>query len=309
MRLVTRLTGLSADTIRAWERRYGAIEPVRSAGNTRRFSAEEVRRLVLLRDATSKGHAISSIAKLSIEALEQLSGESPESPALPPESQLASDRGIAELRGDYRRAVERFDARRALDVLMRAASFLDHRELLFGLVVPLVQGFETEWTSGGLMAQEQMVVSQLRSLVSTLLRYAPPRADAPQILLSTPAGHRREMRVLVAALLAASRGLDPLYLGPELPREELVWAVRMSQAQVVLLALSKEVSAEEHRSMAARIEKPGRGVEVWVLGVPSGALGHRADSAKSFYDFDGLDDAFDGLLGGQRPAIPNFSKR
>ena len=45
MRVVTRLTGLTADTIRVWERRYGAVRPERTQGNVRRYSSSEIRRL------------------------------------------------------------------------------------------------------------------------------------------------------------------------------------------------------------------------------------------------------------------------
>ena len=69
MRVVTRLTGLHPDTIRAWERRYDAVIPQRTNGNTRMFSAGDVRRLSILRELVDHGHAIGHIASLSDEAL------------------------------------------------------------------------------------------------------------------------------------------------------------------------------------------------------------------------------------------------
>ena len=74
MRVVTRMTGLSADTIRAWERRYGAVVPARTDGNTRRYSASDVRRLGLLKEATDRGHRIGDIAKLSEGELAEIAG-------------------------------------------------------------------------------------------------------------------------------------------------------------------------------------------------------------------------------------------
>ena len=58
MRVVSRLSGLTADTIRVWERRYQAVSPERTGGNKRRYSGSQVRRLVLLRRATELGHSI-----------------------------------------------------------------------------------------------------------------------------------------------------------------------------------------------------------------------------------------------------------
>ena len=69
MRAVVQLTGLKAETIRAWQRRYGAVIPRRSQGNARCFTMEDVRRLALLKEATSLGHAISEIARLDEDQL------------------------------------------------------------------------------------------------------------------------------------------------------------------------------------------------------------------------------------------------
>ena len=72
MRAVVQLTGLKAETIRAWQRRYKAVVPRRSQGNARRFTMEDVRRLALLREAIRAGHAISEIARLEEDQLLQI---------------------------------------------------------------------------------------------------------------------------------------------------------------------------------------------------------------------------------------------
>lgn len=345
MRLVTRLTGLSADTIRAWERRYAAIEPRRSAGNTRRFSAEDVRRLVLLRDATARGHSISSIAKLSIDELERLVGSSTDlggrrggllpparggevagarraqpprpPPALPSSSTgtfeeepssrpragpaataVEANRGLQSLRGEYLEAVARFDSRRAYEILMRAATFLERRELVFEMVVPIIHEVGDRWARGELgVAQEHMVSSQIRSAVSSLLRFSPPREGAPQLLFATPPGHRHELGVLVGALLAVTKGLDPLYLGPDLPFEELKWAARMSKAEVVVLGIARDVTAMEAQELPVMLEQLANEVEVW-LGIPrrhplSLALG----MVRQFDSFEEFEQALDEVFG------------
>src|ERR671938_1468664 len=62
---VTRLTGLTADVVRVWERRYGAVRPARSEGGSRLYSDADIARLRRLRQAVEKGHSISQVAKLS----------------------------------------------------------------------------------------------------------------------------------------------------------------------------------------------------------------------------------------------------
>ena len=72
LRAVIRRTGLSADVIRAWERRYGAVSPDRSDGGQRLYTEEDVVRLVLLQKATAEGHSIGEIATLDVRALDAL---------------------------------------------------------------------------------------------------------------------------------------------------------------------------------------------------------------------------------------------
>src|SRR6185369_638101 len=69
---VTRLTGLSADVVRVWERRYGAIRPVRSEAGTRLYSEADIARLRHLRQAVEKGLNIGQAARLSAEELNKV---------------------------------------------------------------------------------------------------------------------------------------------------------------------------------------------------------------------------------------------
>src|SRR5262245_17972961 len=73
---VTKLTGLSADVVRVWERRYGAVRPVRSDAGTRLYSDADVSRLRRLRQAIEKGHSISQAAKLTEAELDAVISDS-----------------------------------------------------------------------------------------------------------------------------------------------------------------------------------------------------------------------------------------
>ncbi|NNC90010.1 MAG: MerR family transcriptional regulator [Akkermansiaceae bacterium] len=103
---VVRRTGLSAPNIRVWEKRYGAVVPQRTETNRRRYSAEDVERLVLMKRLTARGHAISNIATLSRKQLEARLAK--ESAAEPPERirttaehrLLAAGAGTASLAGE-----------------------------------------------------------------------------------------------------------------------------------------------------------------------------------------------------------------
>ena len=72
IQVVARRTGLTADVLRVWEKRYGVVEPARSSGGHRLYSDLDVERLSLLHRAISGGRRISRVAVLPIEDLRDM---------------------------------------------------------------------------------------------------------------------------------------------------------------------------------------------------------------------------------------------
>ena len=69
---VARYVGVSTHALRAWERRYGTVEPQRTPGGSRLYDAAQIDRLKTLKDLTDYGHSIGEIAKLSLVELKRL---------------------------------------------------------------------------------------------------------------------------------------------------------------------------------------------------------------------------------------------
>lgn len=290
MRLVTRLTGLTSDTIRAWERRYRAIEPERSSGNTRQFSAGDVRRLSLLKEVTDLGHPISSVARLDVDELEALVSASVSS---------SGDRGArVRARGEpsqaricetYLGAVTRLDTSRSMEVLRDATERLDPHDFVFSVALPILQEVGRRWSHGDLgVAQEHVVSAQMAALLGNLVASAAPRG-APRLLLTTPPGHRHELGVLVAGILAALRNVDPVYLGPDLPWSEIEWAVQMSAPRVVVLSVVRDLGPNELDQLVGELDRLAEQVPIW-LGCPAThALVGRPARARLFHSYAQFD--------------------
>ncbi|MGM0575967.1 MAG: MerR family transcriptional regulator [Myxococcota bacterium] len=291
MRLVTRMTGLSAATIRAWERRYSAVAPRRSEGNTRLFSSDDVRRLTLLRQAVERGHAIREVARLEEDALEELVGEDAgegEAGRLEPTS--ATARADADLRTAYLDAVSRFEVGLADQLVRRAAALLPPHDFALDVAVPIAREVGRRWERGQYgVAQEHLVSAQLQGALSSLLQFVPADPGAPRAVVATPPGERHALGVLVASLLALARGIEPVYLGTELPLEELDWAVDVSRAGLVLSAVVCEPEPGELESVAARLEAMARRVPVWIGCRDGHALCELASGPRWFHDFLSLD--------------------
>lgn len=290
MRVVTRLTGLSAHTIRVWERRYGAVVPERTSGNTRRYSAGDVRKLSLLKRATDLGYAIREVAALEPEALEELverESEVDRSSEGPPG---AAENAYQAIMDQYLTSIARFEYFRAHETISRAAALLAADEFIFRIVLPLMRETGERWERGEFtVAHEHAVTAQMRGLLDTLLRMNSPQAGVPQFLASTPEGHLHEFGALVASQMAAIRGYEPLYLGPNMPADDLVYAAEHSRATVILISVVRDMDDAEMRSFDEALRRLQEHIEVWVGMPPEHAARGRVEGVRYFDRFEDLD--------------------
>ena len=235
MRLVSERTGLSADVLRAWERRHGVVAPERSPGGQRWYTEADVQRLRLLARAVEAGRSISTVATLSAEALvDVVRSEEASILARGTRYALAGQPFLAESSG----AVERLDGS-ALEATLRQATLrLNIDELLDGVISPLVRMVGDRWHSGQLSpAHEHLTTAVIRRLLGWLAEQYAPAADAPAVLVTTPAGQMHEVGASLAAATAAACGWRVVYLGPNLPARDIASACRTSGARAVALSI------------------------------------------------------------------------
>jgi MerR family transcriptional regulator, light-induced transcriptional regulator len=264
IRAVSRITGLALDTLRAWERRYKAVVPERSERG-RHYSPAQIERLLLIGQLVQKGHAIGRIAPLPDEELKNLLVQQPNQTAPEPEP-------VLEILAPILAAIEDFDSARALDELSRLAAILPPRGLVYQVAVPLMQEVGARWHDGTLaISQEHLVSQMLRTLLGSMVRLFRPSNPATKMVFATPAGESHEFGILASAMLASMAGIEPVYLGPDLPAREIAEAAHRVSAGVIVLgiAVMTETTAEEVRKVAAAMPE---GVELWIGGAGSAGL-------------------------------------
>jgi DNA-binding transcriptional MerR regulator len=257
IRAVSKLTGVSIDTLRAWERRYGAVTPVRDRRG-RLYSEADVARLRLIQRAVSAGHSIGRIAALSDHQLQRLAADR----AAP----SAPDRGLET--SALRAALLSFDTADVGREASRLAALLPPIELVRDALLPLLRDVGDQWNArrDG-VALEHAMSSTVQHLFGSLLRFHARRAGAARLLFATPAGDRHEIGILAAAVLAASRGLAVSYIGPDVPARHLVEAVKAANAQVLVLGLTfTSKPADRERELRAILQALPPAVEVWIGG-------------------------------------------
>jgi MerR family transcriptional regulator, light-induced transcriptional regulator len=251
---VARLTGLPLDTLRAWERRYDAVRPRRD-DRGRIYTTADVTRLTLLGALVDEGHAIGRIAGLPDAALRQLHRASV--PAAPPQALAAN---LAPLLS----AVRRYDLPEIQASLNRFALMLAPGDLVFAVVLPLLRDVGERWEAGTIRpSQEHLVSAVIRSVLGGMLRTMARASRPVRMVLATPAGERHELGLLCAAVLAADRGVEVVYLGPDLPAADIAHASIAAAADILVLS-GTAPNVVDYRDLA-KLRKLAR-TEVWVGG-------------------------------------------
>lgn len=279
-------TGLSVETLRAWERRYRVVEPKRDASGRRGYTACDVSRLRTLREITECGHPIGKLAQLSGEQLSRLLAEG--EAAQPPGQQPA-----AALVARILCAVERYDPADCDQAVAAAFALLPAADAARSVLAPALREVGERWHRGEFtVGQERILSGSARQRLAGLLNTFCGGARGPGIVFATLSGEQHELGALTHAMLAASRQMRAHYLGTDMPPDELGNFARRVGAAAVAVSLVMPAALDEglRQLQALRRDLPAS-CELWIGG-GAAALADPADfPAGSIYmagkcDFD-----------------------
>jgi DNA-binding transcriptional MerR regulator/methylmalonyl-CoA mutase cobalamin-binding subunit len=260
IKAVSQATGLSVETLRAWERRYEVVRPNRDTAGRRTYSAADVARLRLLRAATEVGHTISKLAPLADDELAKLVQQS--GGMARPMSRSASfvERALE--------AAEASDPAGVEEILISAIALLPPNEVAHHVISPLVFEVGERWHRGEIsIAQEHMVTDIVRRLVISVSRGYLRSDNGPCLVLATMSGERHELGILLCGWLAAARRIRTHYLGSDCPPAEIARFALDVEARAILLSIvmpENQVAALGHlNEITSAVD--GR-TEVWIGG-------------------------------------------
>lgn len=248
IRVVSERTGLSPDVLRAWEKRYAAVQPPRRDGAGQRlYSDADVERLRLLRRVTQAGRSIGQVAELTTGELAALAREDETERTVtalaPPPAQPGPARGYLD------RAMEearRLDGSGLEAVLRRAMVALRADEFVDDVAVPFLRAIGEEWEAGTLgVAHEHMSSAVMRRVLSLVTDTFEPEEGAPEVVIATPSRQQHELGALLAAAAAAASGWSVTFLGADLPAEEIAAAARQRGAAAVALSIVYPVAGPD----------------------------------------------------------------
>jgi DNA-binding transcriptional MerR regulator/methylmalonyl-CoA mutase cobalamin-binding subunit len=259
IKVAARRTGLTAATLRAWERRHGAVSPARSGTERRLYTDADIERLRLMRELAAQGHGVGQLARASTEELASLARDersvqrvAAATSATIAEAEVAPS-GSVSLEA-CERAVRGLDGPGLHRLLMRAIVELGPVRFVDDIAAPLCHRIGALWEQGVLgVAHEHVASVAIRQALGFLLdTLRVSDADAPRMVATTPPGQRHEFGAMMAAAVASMNGWQVAYLGPDLPPDEIAGAVRQAGARVLALSI---VSTQGGPALAAELRR------------------------------------------------------
>jgi MerR family transcriptional regulator, light-induced transcriptional regulator len=234
---LSRRVGVSDHVLRAWERRYGLLDPQRSSGGFRLYTEDDERRVRRMVTLLDQGLSASEAARVALAAV-PTNGHRPGPPGTPPEvpPSRASRAELAVRRRQLAEHLEAFEepaAQQVLDALLTADTV---ETALREVVLPYLHDLGDRWSAGEVsVAQEHFASQVVRGRLAALTRgWGEDRG--PRALLACPPGEHHDLALLAFGVVLARRGWGVDFLGADTPVDSLEDVAAGRQATVVMSA-------------------------------------------------------------------------
>ena len=211
---VSRLTGLSKVSIRAWERRYGIIKPIRRPNGFREYTEADIGLLRFLKQETERGAKIGELVSLTQEELTRRAHGCTQ-------NSVAADTSVSIL-DDLLSALDPLDATRFERRLNEAVSMVPFEEALGRTLLPLQLRVGELWHENRLsVAVEHFVTKQIQQRLFVAIHQLKVAEFGPRIVIACPKGEHHEIAAMMVAYIAVLRGWRAFYLGGDVPIADL----------------------------------------------------------------------------------------
>ncbi len=266
---VSRRTGVAVPTLRAWERRYGLLDPDRTEGGHRLYREDDVTRVqamsALLADGWSAAAAARQVLRepASVTPLRPVPGGGEGGgPGDGGTAGMGSGDAAAGLIQRLDRAIDTFDAADADLVVDDVLARLEIPSALDEVLLPVLRRIGDGWEKDPrVIAREHFATNTLRPRLQRLLRVSAGSPTDRVCLAAAPEGEEHDLGLLASAVVAAHAGWRVHYLGPRTPTSALQHSIRELAPRVVLLGTVYRAHAE-----ALLAEEPDLGPCGIVLG-------------------------------------------
>ena len=235
IRTVSSLTGVNSVTLRAWERRYDLVKPVRTSKGHRLYTMADVDLIHQVVSLLDNGMSIGQVRQV-LDA-DQARPE--------PARELSFDVGPWLSDQDrLLRAIAAFDDGELDEIYNEVLSLYPVDIVTSRLIVPLLGELGERWVHGlGSIAEEHFFSVFLRNKLGARFHHLNRNRQGPRLLAACLPGEQHEVGLLLFALAALDRDYRVVVLGPNTPLSELPPVVGRVAAQAIVLSGSADIAA------------------------------------------------------------------
>jgi len=289
LKAVTKETGLTPATLRAWERRYELFKPHRSSGGHRLYSEEEINLLKWLVERQKEGLSISRAIDLW-----RTQGAQPPVPMHnPPATHIVPAMGgdtLSQLRRSWCEACLAFNEPEAELVVAKAMAIATPEAVCTHVLQKGLAELGQGWYAGRVSVQQEHFASALAARrLNTLFAVAPLPSRTGRLLAACPPGEGHDLALLMLAFILRWRGWDVIYLGADVPLDRLDSTLLATAPHLVLSAAQTLPGAASLLELAEFVNNRsiplayGGGIFNEIVGlserIPGHFLGQNVDAA------------------------------
>jgi methylmalonyl-CoA mutase cobalamin-binding subunit len=285
---LSKATGIPAETLRTWERRYGFPRPERTPSGHRRYSVESVDRLRLIAKALDHGHRASDVVAAEPDQLRKLVSltEPAAVAAVPRPASHRIDSASFGDADDWLGYLRRLDGEALTCAFRRDWNQLGALRFVKERVGPFLVAVGEAWENGELdVFHEHFASERLRDFLSENWRPLSSAARGPRIVCSTLPGELHGLGLHMAAVALALAEIDVVFLGCDTPVDDIAQAVEEFRAQAAVISTS--ASAPPDR-VAWQLEQLRRSLNGTPVVVGGGAVNGAHDGVTVMHDFEEL---------------------
>jgi DNA-binding transcriptional MerR regulator len=272
IQLAAQLSGLSAHTIRAWEKRYQALTPNRNTNGRRLYTTEEIDRLIMLAQLTQLGTNISQIAHFSDEELKESYNKLMKTKEeIPHKNKVSGNISVIETKNKLLNAIGGYQVDVISQLLSEAKNILPPRVFALDILHPLIDEVKTKKNQSffqDAQAQALFAIAKFHAGNIIYSHFERGLKSSFKIVLTSAEKEHHTFPLLISALLCCHHKKHFYYLNSNLPAPSIIDAVSAIEANLLILSIPSHTHSDDEiiTLLDEVIHAISPKVKIWLLG-------------------------------------------
>ncbi|KIL48957.1 MerR family transcriptional regulator [Jeotgalibacillus alimentarius] len=270
IKAVSNILGIQPGTLRAWERRYQMVAPVRNESGHRLYTDEHIRKLKWLVSKVNAGFTISQAVALSEQEQDTVV------------SSEQNEDQLSVLRNDLLRALMQFDESKSHDLINEAFSLYTVDKVLVDILGSILIKIGLLWEEERITtAHEHFATSILRSRIGILMHSFPQNNFLPKVVAVCSPGEWHELGLLIFTLFIRRKGFNVIYLGSSIKEGDIQVVLDTVEPKFLFMSCTLKQNLQRAKELIKDLEKDYKDL---AIGLGGNAVNMMNDTEKEGFE-------------------------